>query len=247
MVPRPRLHLIRFHGVLAPNAKMRSLVVPQAPLEQAGSGAEAAAAAKCEPEPGQTISHRISSVRLLRRVFDIDMHTCPNCGGEEPAIIALVWAPAVALACREADAHERLLMAETSQSRAQVGSRKPVIQGAPAERILSGSPIPACGRDEPTYGSDSSPETCRSWALRGKISECAVKDGLWPKPGLPQDCCKLTLPRRCPGAAKVSLRARPRIAGPGHQLTVTTGNFLASRLATSQVAPIREVTCAPSH
>jgi len=27
-VPRPRLHLIRFHGVLAPNAKFRSKIVP---------------------------------------------------------------------------------------------------------------------------------------------------------------------------------------------------------------------------
>ena len=31
LVPRPRLHLIRFHGVLAPNAKLRALVVPQQP------------------------------------------------------------------------------------------------------------------------------------------------------------------------------------------------------------------------
>lgn len=29
LVPRPRLHLIRFHGVLAPNAKLRPLVVPK--------------------------------------------------------------------------------------------------------------------------------------------------------------------------------------------------------------------------
>jgi hypothetical protein len=29
LVPRPRLHLIRFHGVLAPNAKLRALVVPR--------------------------------------------------------------------------------------------------------------------------------------------------------------------------------------------------------------------------
>jgi Putative transposase len=29
LVPRPRLHLTRFHGVLAPNAKLRSEVVPQ--------------------------------------------------------------------------------------------------------------------------------------------------------------------------------------------------------------------------
>ena len=29
LVPPPRLHLIRFHGVLALNAKLRALVVPQ--------------------------------------------------------------------------------------------------------------------------------------------------------------------------------------------------------------------------
>ncbi len=28
LVPRPRLHLIRYHGVLAPNAKLRAKVVP---------------------------------------------------------------------------------------------------------------------------------------------------------------------------------------------------------------------------
>ena len=31
LVPRPRLHLIRFHGVLAPNAKLRAQVVPHSP------------------------------------------------------------------------------------------------------------------------------------------------------------------------------------------------------------------------
>ena len=33
LVPRPRLHLIRFHGVLAPNAKLRAMVVPAGPDE----------------------------------------------------------------------------------------------------------------------------------------------------------------------------------------------------------------------
>jgi len=37
-VPRPRLHLIRFHGVLAPNAKLRAMVVP-AGLGQEGKRA----------------------------------------------------------------------------------------------------------------------------------------------------------------------------------------------------------------
>ena len=35
LVPRPRLRLTRVHGVLAPNAKLRPLVVPQPPPAQA--------------------------------------------------------------------------------------------------------------------------------------------------------------------------------------------------------------------
>ena len=45
LVPRPRLHLIRFHGVLAPNAKLRAQVVPQ----EAEAPAQAAPPAECEP------------------------------------------------------------------------------------------------------------------------------------------------------------------------------------------------------
>jgi hypothetical protein len=56
LVPRPRLHLIRFHGVLAPNAKLRPLVVPQGPPAQAQAATEAAAAADARsrdcPGPG---------------------------------------------------------------------------------------------------------------------------------------------------------------------------------------------------
>ena len=39
LIPRPRLHLIRFHGVLAPNARLRSQVVPVPPQKTtAGEG-----------------------------------------------------------------------------------------------------------------------------------------------------------------------------------------------------------------
>jgi len=37
LVPRPRLHLTRFHGVLAPNAKLRALVVPAGQAQEAGA------------------------------------------------------------------------------------------------------------------------------------------------------------------------------------------------------------------
>jgi hypothetical protein len=44
LVPRPRLHLVRFHGVLAPNAKLRAQGVPQEPV----ASAQAAPPATCE-------------------------------------------------------------------------------------------------------------------------------------------------------------------------------------------------------
>ncbi len=56
LVPRPRLHLIRFHGVLAPNAKLRALAIPQGPpahAQDAEGATEAAATAKCEVETVQ--------------------------------------------------------------------------------------------------------------------------------------------------------------------------------------------------
>ncbi len=95
LVPRPRLHLIRLHGVLAPNAKLRSLVVPQGPPAQAQPATEAAAAVYCEAEIVQVRPGRISWARLLKRVFDIDMQRCPNCGAGERKIIAAILERAV--------------------------------------------------------------------------------------------------------------------------------------------------------
>jgi hypothetical protein len=73
LVPRPRLHLIRFHGVLAPNAKLRSQVVP-VPPEQTTTGEGDCAHAHSQPL-------RMTWARLLKRVFDIDIERCA-CGGK---------------------------------------------------------------------------------------------------------------------------------------------------------------------
>ena len=88
LVPRPRLHLTRFHGVLAPNARLRAAVVPgpaqdtSVPSDEHAHGAPA----------------RLGWARLLKRVFDLDLEHCPQCGGnmkiiaaiEEPALIAKI-------------------------------------------------------------------------------------------------------------------------------------------------------------
>ena len=44
LVPRPKLYLIRLHGVLEPNAKLRAMVVPQGPEP----AARAAQPTECE-------------------------------------------------------------------------------------------------------------------------------------------------------------------------------------------------------
>ena len=76
LVPRPRLHLIRFHGVLAPNAKLRAAVIPQ-PAQKDSAPAHA---------HGQAA--RMSWARLLKRVFDIDVERCA-CGGQLKIIAAI--------------------------------------------------------------------------------------------------------------------------------------------------------------
>jgi len=91
LVPRPRLHLIRFHGVLAPNAKLRALVVPHGP-EQATGKSELTAT---EPGSAHGRPARISWARLLKRVFEIDMEHCPNCGGQLKIIAAILEAPVI--------------------------------------------------------------------------------------------------------------------------------------------------------
>jgi len=83
LVPRPRLHLIRFHGVLAPNAGLRAAIVPGRALKPSEHAEEHAHA-----------SARMGWARLLKRVFDIDLEHCPQCGGEF-RIIAAIEEPAV--------------------------------------------------------------------------------------------------------------------------------------------------------
>ena len=91
LVPRPRLHLIRFHGVLAPNAKLRALVVPQ----ESEPLAQAALPAECEAGCAHHHPVRLSWAKLLKRVFDLDLEHCPNCGGELKIIAAILEQPVI--------------------------------------------------------------------------------------------------------------------------------------------------------
>jgi len=79
LVPRPRLNLIRFHGVLAPNAKLRAEIIPDG-MKNKSKPTDAN-----DDVPPSPASVRISWARLLKRVFDIDIEQCPHCGKSSPS------------------------------------------------------------------------------------------------------------------------------------------------------------------
>jgi hypothetical protein len=57
---------------------------------------EIAVAGGCQAEAVAARPHRIGWARLLKRMFDIDMERCPNCGaGELKSIAAILERPVI--------------------------------------------------------------------------------------------------------------------------------------------------------
>lgn len=83
LIPQPRMHMVRFHGLLAPNSKLRSKVIPK-PKEKNQSETNHGGA----PDPHQH-QRRMSWAKLLKRTFNIDVLTCPLCSGNCKIISAI--------------------------------------------------------------------------------------------------------------------------------------------------------------
>ena len=82
LIPPPRLNLVRYHGILAPNARHRSQVVPAPPSPPVSPTPGVSLAASTGPP-------RIAWAALLARVFALDVTRCPACGGRLRLIAAL--------------------------------------------------------------------------------------------------------------------------------------------------------------
>lgn len=86
LIPKPRINLIRYHGVFAPNSTHRAAVTP------ARRGQKLAT-----PQTDKTPARQRAAMtwaRRLKRVFNIDIETCEACGGGVK-IIACIEDPAV--------------------------------------------------------------------------------------------------------------------------------------------------------
>ena len=96
LTPRPRINLIVYHGVLAPNARWRAGVVTfgtraaVTPAPAAAGSAPAPFTASDRPRGSSSeergaagdAAHRgWSWAQLMRRAFDLDVQACPHCGG----------------------------------------------------------------------------------------------------------------------------------------------------------------------
>ena len=80
LVPRPRVHLLRYHGLFAPNAKHRDHIITRAPPT-----------AQCTDDTVETKPRApISWMQRLRRVFEIDLRCCPRCSGGLVRVIAAI-------------------------------------------------------------------------------------------------------------------------------------------------------------
>ena len=80
------MHLVRYSGVLAPNAKMRSGVIPG--MTRAEIKAQKEAKNKDKDKDKKLVSSH-QWAKLLARVFEIDVSKCKHCGGELKIISAI--------------------------------------------------------------------------------------------------------------------------------------------------------------
>jgi hypothetical protein len=78
LVPLPRAHLVRYGGCLAPHSKLRAAIIPT-PRQQGVDGDET--------KPGTPYWNW---ARLLGRVCDVDMTSCPFCRRGSLRIIAAI-------------------------------------------------------------------------------------------------------------------------------------------------------------
>ncbi|MBB5015595.1 hypothetical protein HNQ58_001499 [Rehaibacterium terrae] len=89
LIPPPRAHLTRFHGIFAPNANLRAQLTPA----HRGKGCNAASEATNPDDRTPDEKRRAMTwAQRLKRVFGIDMETCVHCGSQVK-IVASVEEP----------------------------------------------------------------------------------------------------------------------------------------------------------
>ena len=113
LVPTPRVHLTRYHGVFAPHSQWRARITP----------AGRARGAKAVDTRTLAERHRAMSwAQRLKRVFKLDLESCEGCGGQV-RVVACIEDPAVI--------GKILAHLETKQTVLVGEGRRPEVRGPP--------------------------------------------------------------------------------------------------------------------
>jgi hypothetical protein len=98
LVPRPRINLLLYHGVLAPNAPWRREVVaradPEADTRESSTPSTSTDADHEDPPRHRARPRYRAWADLMRRAFAADVLACPRCGGRM-VVLATIQDPAV--------------------------------------------------------------------------------------------------------------------------------------------------------
>jgi len=113
LVPKPRVHLTRYHGVFAPHSRWRAQITP------AGRGSGARAVDTRTPAE----RHRAMSwAQRLKRVFKLDLSSCEGCGGQVRVIACLEDPLVIGRILAHLETRRRVLAGE---------GRRPEVRGPP--------------------------------------------------------------------------------------------------------------------
>jgi hypothetical protein len=97
LIPPPRRHQVRYHGVFAPNASWRKEITSQA---AAAGGVRRSAPCRPSRASGGPLAprpRRLAWAELLKRTFAIDVVRCVHCGGRRE-LLAVVMKPEAVVA-----------------------------------------------------------------------------------------------------------------------------------------------------
>jgi hypothetical protein len=96
LVPPPRFNLVRYHGILAPSARWRSLIVPPASQDRDDSRGGPGCSKRNKSgqddrheSPGKIHPRNYSWAELMKRVFGFEVLKCDSCGGRMRILCAI--------------------------------------------------------------------------------------------------------------------------------------------------------------
>jgi hypothetical protein len=90
LVPPPRMHLLRFHGIYAPNAHLRPEVLPEFNIDELEASCGHGHETQLGSRPG-----RLTWARLMKRIFQIDVLKCDRCGSRMQMISFITSPPII--------------------------------------------------------------------------------------------------------------------------------------------------------